>query len=83
MSDFTPAPQPSELTRTVIQLVWDSVSGYSAQYQFVLVDPTGQRVRVIKDGGDLMPYMTTAQQAQAKAFVDLITAKGQALIPAP
>ena len=68
-------PIPTTIKSTTVTLKrWiadiDTPAGESINYQIVLLDQDGKRIRWAHDQGSLAPQLTPAQVAQAQAFMD-------------
>jgi hypothetical protein len=80
----TPVPTTVQSV-TVVLKDWleadEQTAGQSINYQLVLLDQNGQRIRWQHDQGNLAPHLTPEQITQAQSFMVAMRALAEAVIP--
>lgn len=70
---------------TVVLKRWiadeDNPAGESINYQIVLLDQDGRRIRWPHDQGGLAPQLTPTQITQTQAFMDAMWALAEGVLP--
>lgn len=82
---------PAVVTRLQITIEYQAATGLlgfteesrTIHYRVHLLDTAGRVIHLPNESGDLIPYLTPAQQQQVMAFLDAMLAKAQRLIPTP